>query len=314
VYGFDVGIRADESQRFYMNNVVVDSNVGVWWHAMAGASKNMNLLVDPVITQGNPNTEEDWLVTNVSADTNGECKLTLSASPDDFRTDADSGGSDTIWVYGIGATVAIDTTGTTGGTTISDINPDDLTDVINGTTVTGSTIPLSTIVTDVRREVGEVDINHSATSGTDVPIHFQRSNTGPTGCNGRWFLRSKTTTPSYTVTLKGSSHVGPTTAATWHNGSRVMTVASLANIAPGQGITSGSGILPGTTVVNVLPATGTNAFQVIMSSNATLDQLTPLPRTFSNVTAFLGDAGQLILSAAPRVWTGNTKASVPTFS
>jgi hypothetical protein len=112
VYGFDVGIRADESQRFYMNNVVVDSNVGVWWRAMAGASKNMNLLVDPVITQGNPDTEEDWSVTNVSADTNGECKLTLGTSPADLHTDSDSGGSDTIWVYGIGATVAIDTTGT----------------------------------------------------------------------------------------------------------------------------------------------------------------------------------------------------------
>jgi hypothetical protein len=314
VYGFDTGIQIDAAQRFYMNNVVVDSNVGVWWHAMAGASKNMNLLVDPVITQGNPNTEEDWSVTNVSADTNGECKLTLSTSPTDLHTDSDSGGSDTIWVYGIGATVAIDTTGDIDAahdTTISNINPADLTDVINGTSVSGTGIPSFTVVSSVNRDIGQVTINNHATPGTDVPIHFSRTNTGPTGCNGRWFLRSKTTTPSYTVTLKGSSHTGPTTTATWHSGSPVMTVASLANIATGQGITSGSGIPSGTAVVNVLPATGTNAFQVIMSKNATLDQLTPLSRTFSNVTAFSGDAGQLILSAAPRVWTGNTATSGP---
>jgi hypothetical protein len=46
VYGFDVGIEAIKSSRFYMNNVVVDSNVGIWWDAMAGASKNINPLAD----------------------------------------------------------------------------------------------------------------------------------------------------------------------------------------------------------------------------------------------------------------------------
>jgi hypothetical protein len=80
VFGFDVGIQADTTQRFYMNNVLVDSNTGIWWRALPGAARNTNLLVDPLITQGHGvDNEDSWKITAIASDA-GQCKLTLDTS------------------------------------------------------------------------------------------------------------------------------------------------------------------------------------------------------------------------------------------
>jgi hypothetical protein len=274
VYGFDVGIEAFKSSRFYMNNVVVDSNIGIWWDAMAGASKNINLLADPVITQplGDAAKQELWSIAAISS-TPGECKLTLSGTVDVHAWD-------TVWVYGIGKVLSLDSIGdvTMSSSTITNIDTANLQGVFPGVAVSGPGIPTGATVSSVNYDSHWVAISAPASSNhTGATLHFSSSGTGPSGCNGRWLVD---TVVGNDVTLLGSSVVGPTTNATWKNHSNVMTVTSLANIAPGQTLaTAGSGILPNT-VVNVLPATSTDAFQVILANAASADNLTPTPVTF----------------------------------
>lgn len=152
VYGFDVGILAGTTQRFYMNNVLVDSNVGIWWRNLPGAARNTNLIVDPFITQGNPNNEVDWEISGVSASMSGECVLSTSTSN---TTQID----DTVYVYGINQTVLINTTGslTNGSTAVTNIDPSDLQDVVRGSTISAPTfrrarrLPLSITTPDRSR-------------------------------------------------------------------------------------------------------------------------------------------------------------------
>lgn len=303
VFAFDVGIKVDLSQRFYMNNVLVDSNTGIWWRALPGAARNTNLLVDPLITQGHGvDNEDSWKITAIAGDA-GQCKLTLDTSSEPNAVVA----GDTVYVVGVNDNVSVTTTGNLamGDATVTSIDPSDLQDVIPGTTISGTDITPGSKVLSVDRDTGSVKMDQPA-SGTHVgeAIHFAFANTGPAGCNGRWIVDAAT---SSSVTLKGSSFSGPSTTGTWSIGSNVITVTSLANIEPGQGVT-GSGLSG--TVVNVLPAANPGTFKVILSANATANG-TNAPVSFTNSAGFSGDGPMLTLSAATRVWTANGSAWGP---
>jgi hypothetical protein len=302
VFGFDVGILADTTQRLYMNNVLVDSNVGIWWLNLPGASRNANLLVDPMITQGqNLPSQESWNISGVNA--SGECQLTLNTTGHDNHVNV----GDTVYVFGINATISVIATGnlTSGNATVTNIDPSDLQDIIPGTNVSGTGIQGGSKVVSVDRELGSVTMDKTAT-GTHVgqTLQFAFANTGPVGCNGRWIVDS---TGTSTVTLKGSSVTGASTTGSWSIGSNVITVTSLANIEPGQAV-SGTGLSG--TVVNVLPAVSADSFRVILSSNATANG-TNAPVSFANSAGFSGDGPMLTLSAATRVWTANGSAWGP---
>jgi hypothetical protein len=79
--------------------------------------KNINLLADPVITQplGDAAKQELWSITAISS-APGECDLTLSGT-------VDVHGWDTVWVYGIGQVLSLDSTGdvTMSSSTITNI-------------------------------------------------------------------------------------------------------------------------------------------------------------------------------------------------
>ena len=302
VYGFDVGILADATQRFYMNNVVVDSNVGVWWLNLPGASRNANLLVDPMITQGqNLPSEESWNISGVN--TSGECQLTLNTTAHDNHINA----GDTVYVFGINATVSVAAAGnlTSGDATVTNVDPSDLQDVIPGTNVSGAGIQGGSKVVSVDHERGSVTMDKTATA-THVgqTLQFDFANTGPVGCNGRWLVDAVGTS---TVTLKGSSVAGASTTGSWSSGSNVITVTSLANIEPGQTV-SGSGLSG--TVVNVLPAVSADSFRVVLSANATANGAIA-PVSFVNASGFSGDGPQLVLTSQTRVWTATQSASGP---
>jgi hypothetical protein len=302
VYGFDVGILADTTQRFYMNNVLVDSNVGIWWRNLPGASRNSNLLVDPVITQGQGLiTDESWNVTGTNS--SGECQLTLDITSHDNHIVA----GDTVYVFGINQTFSIVTTGNlaNGDPHVTSIDTSVLQDIIPGTNISGSGIQTGSKVISVDRVLGSVTMDHNAqATHVNQPVQFAFGNSGPVGCNGRWIVDAKTTS---TVTLKGSSVTGASTTGSWSNGSNVITVTSLANIEPGQAVT-GSGLSG--TVVNVLPAVSAGSFRVILSAPASSSQ-TGASVGFSNSLGFTGDEPKVILSAATRVWTGTQSASGP---